>query len=154
MPEEVTQNLKGSLSQKGKTKGNINPNEAYGTEAVREIASGKGRYDLISPIAIRRLAGICENGAIKYAPRNWEKGIPMSRLLDSAIRHINQYREGLTDEDHLAQGFWNIMAALHTEEMVERGLLPKKLYDIPSYVKKELTSEEIQEACNRGMAKA
>ena len=46
---------------------------SYGDNAaVREPSIGKGRYDLISPFAIRRLARWYEAGAAKYAPRNWE----------------------------------------------------------------------------------
>ena len=30
--------------------------QQYATGAVRDLATGKGRYDLISPIALRRLA--------------------------------------------------------------------------------------------------
>jgi len=65
--------------------------------------------------------------------RNWEKGIPTSRLLDSGLRHAFQYLEGCQDEDHLAQAAWNFLALLHTEEMIERGVLPKELNDLPSY---------------------
>ena len=52
---------------------------SYGERAaIREPSTGKGRYDLISPFAIRRLARWYEAGAAKYAPRNWEKGMPYS----------------------------------------------------------------------------
>jgi hypothetical protein len=91
--------------------------EQFETGAVRDLREGKGRYDLITPIGLRRLAGVYERGCVKYSPRNWEKGMPMSRCLDSALRHINQYLEGYRDEDHLAQGCWNLMAAMHFEEL-------------------------------------
>lgn len=101
--------------------------KVFETGAVREERDHKGRYDLISPIALKRLAEICEKGALKYEERNWEKGMPISRILDSAMRHINQYREGLKDEDHLAHAFWNLHAALHFDE------LRKDLNDLPVY---------------------
>lgn len=41
--------------------------------AIREPSTGKGRYDLVSPFAMRRLAQHYENGAQKYADRNWGK---------------------------------------------------------------------------------
>ncbi len=91
--------------------------DAYGSGAVRESRAKKGRFDLLSPIALRRLAIVCEKGALKYQERNWEKGMPISRLLDSALRHINQYVEGYRDEDHLAHAMWNLMAALHFDEL-------------------------------------
>jgi len=84
--------------------------------AVRDVREGKGRYDLISAAAIRRLAGVYERGAAKYADRNWEKGIPISRCIDSALRHTFQYLDGQDDEDHLAQAAWNLLACIHFEE--------------------------------------
>ncbi len=107
--------------------------EQHISGAVRDIRIGKGRYDLFSPIALRRVAGVNERGAVKYDDRNWEKGMPICRFLDSAIRHIFQDLEGLRDEDHLAQAAWNLLAAIHTEEMISRGLMPKELDNRPNY---------------------
>ena len=114
--------------------------KTYSTGAQKEDQSqteGKGRYDLLPPTAIRRIAEIFRKGAIKYADRNWEKGLPLSRFLDSAKRHLDQYQEGMQDEDHLAQAAWNLLALLHTEEMIKRGILPKSLDDLPSYMPKD-----------------
>ncbi len=108
--------------------------ENYSTGAIRKSCKGKGRYDLLSPLAIARLAKVFENGAEFHGDRNWEKGLNMARFMDSAFRHMYQYLEGRRDEDHLAHAFWNISAALHTEEAINRGLLPKELYDLPNYV--------------------
>lgn len=71
---------------------------------------------MISPFAIQRLADWYEAGAAKYAPRNWEKGMPYSRCIDSALRHINKFQRGWTDEDHLAAAVWNLTAIIHFEE--------------------------------------
>lgn len=103
----------------------------FETGAQRDRAKGKGRYDLISPIAIHRLATVLEKGAEKYAARNWEKGMHLSNYIDSAQRHLYNYLEGKRDEDHMGQAFWNIMAFIHTEEMISRGQLPADLNDIP-----------------------
>lgn len=100
----------------------------FDTGAIRSDSAGKGRFDLISPVMLRRLAGVYERGAKQKGDRNWEGGFPMSRALDSALRHINQYREGYRDEDHLAQAIWNIAAAIHFEE------LRPEFNDLPSYV--------------------
>jgi hypothetical protein len=53
------------------------------------------------------------------------------RYLDSCPRHLNKYKEGHRDEDHLAAAVWNLMAFIHTEEMIKRGLLPASLDDRP-----------------------
>jgi hypothetical protein len=109
----------------------------YQTGATRDKSGGKGRYDLITPIGLKRLAGVYERGAVNHGDRNWEKGLPMSRCVESAIRHIYQFIEGMRDEDHLGQAAWNLFAAMHVEEMVKRGLLPKELDNLPSFVKEE-----------------
>ena len=109
----------------------------YQSGALRENAPGKGRYELISPIFLRRLAIVMEKGAAKYKDRNWEKGMPLGKYLDSALRHIEQVLEGLTDEDHAGQASFNLMAFIHTKEMIDRGLLPKELDDLPNYQPKE-----------------
>lgn len=111
--------------------------EKHSSGAVRDIREGKGRYDLVTPIALKRISIIYEKGAKKYDDRNWEKGMPICRYLDSAIRHIMQNLEGLRDEDHLGQAAWNLMAAIHTEEMIKRGLMPKEFDDRPNYLEKK-----------------
>ena len=104
----------------------------YGT--IRESKQNKGAYELISPLALKRLAIVYEEGGKFHGNRNWEQGLPMCKTLQSAIRHIYQYIEGLRDEDHLAQAAWNIFAVIHFEEMIKRGLLPKELAnDLPNY---------------------
>lgn len=100
--------------------------------AIREPSIGKGRFDLISPFAIKRLADWYEAGAAKYAPRNWEKGMPYSRCLDSALRHINKFQRGWTDEDHLAAAVWNLCSIIHFEETHM-----EEFNDLPDYNKKE-----------------
>lgn len=99
--------------------------------AMREPATGKGRYDLISPIALKRIAQHYENGAKKYEDRNWEKGMPLSRCLDSAMRHLQQLIAGMDDEDHAAAVCWNVMAFIHIKEMICRDKLSETYNDMP-----------------------
>ena len=91
--------------------------EEFPTGSVRDTQEGKGRFDLIDPHAMLRLARHYENGAKKYGDRNWEKGQPSSRYLSSAIRHLFKYLAGMRDEDHLAAAAWNVFAILHNEEV-------------------------------------
>lgn len=107
--------------------------EEWATGSRRDSRQGKGRYDLLSPLALRRITGVLERGAAKYGDRNWEKGQPLSRYADSALRHLFQWIEGKRDEDHLGQAAWNLLAALHTEEAIDRGRLPAELNDLPDY---------------------
>lgn len=106
---------------------------SYGEgKAIREPSIGKGRYDLISPFGIDRIAKWYELGAQKYADRNWEKGMPFSRYVDSAKRHLNKYVMGMEDEDHLAAACWNIIAIMHHQELGEL-----EFDDMPHYLTKK-----------------
>jgi len=109
--------------------------KSFKSGAKRDNPVGKGAYELISPIAMLRLAKVYERGAVQKGARNWESGFPMSRCVQSAIRHVFQFLEGMRDEDHLAQACWNLFACMHFEEMIERGKLPKGLNDLPNFMK-------------------
>lgn len=102
--------------------------EQFASGAIRECREGKGRYDLISPYALMRLARWYELGAKKYEDRNWEKGLPFSTCIDSLLRHAIKYLAGWTDEDHLAAVAWNAFALMHFEEEGRTDLmdLPNK----------------------------
>lgn len=105
--------------------------EEFETGSRRDTREGKGRYDLITPIGLARLARHYENGAKKYGDRNWEKGQPLTRYLDSALRHIFAFLGGDRSEDHMAAAAWNVMAEMHTEELVNEKNLPSELNDLP-----------------------
>jgi len=91
----------------------------FNTGAHRDTNQGKPRYDLIPVAALKRLALKYQQGAEAYGERNWEKGMPQSRLYESLLRHIFDYRAGDRTEDHLAAAAWNIFALLHFEETAE-----------------------------------
>ena len=91
----------------------------FSTGATRNNAEGKGRYDLVPPCAIRRVAQRYELGAKQHGDSNWKKGIPNSSLFDSAFRHLMQAMDGQTDEDHLAAAAWNIFALMWNEENIK-----------------------------------
>ena len=132
--------------------------EQFSTGAQRDTRTGKGRYDLISPLANYRKALVLEKGNLKYQEegqeRNWEQGMPMSRLMDSALRHLNQFLAGERDEDHLAQASFNIDAMIHFDEIRARNPdFKPDLFDLPSYPlrtpkEKPNDHEEDQEAAS------
>jgi len=84
--------------------------------AIRSKDADNVRYDLISPIAMRRLAEVCAEGAHKYGDFNWEKGMPIIDLLNHGLRHLLRYLAGDRSEDHLGHALWNVAAAVHSEE--------------------------------------
>lgn len=131
--------------------------------AVRDVAEGKGRCDLLpldvitsmfrasgkdySPLELisiytytgdetylyRAILCFCkhegidgitmllevskhfEEGAKKYAERNWEKGIPLHCYIDSGVRHYLKHRRGDTDERHDRAFVWNMLCAVWTQ---------------------------------------
>ena len=134
----------------------------FGNGAVRDVAEGKGRCDLL-PLAVldnilpcgegdplayiedylrggntEQLIGAIRNftanhctdiytaflevakqyedGAKKYADRNWEKGIPVHVFIDSGVRHYLKYLRGDTDEPHDRAFIWNMLGAIWTHE--------------------------------------
>ena len=103
--------------------------QSFPSGMARDIRQGKGRYDLIPPGALRRVALLLERGAVKYGDNNWRKGQPFCRALDSADRHLHQYIDRIDDEDHLAQTVCNLLMVLQYEEDIERGWLPPELDD-------------------------
>ena len=80
----------------------------FETGAVRDMGSGKGRFDLVPWNAVMDLSKHCEAGAKKYGENNVRLGIPAHSLYDSAMRHLMKWFNGLDDEDHLVAAFWNI----------------------------------------------
>lgn len=142
-----TKKVKGSINTRTTTRGDavvtktskikvLDTNKRqFSTGAERQQAHGKGMPVLVSPIVEDMLAKHCEGGIeAGYPPRNWEQGLPLSEIINSAKRHIRAEQEGLIDENHGVAAIWNLMVYLHTKEMIRRGLLPKELDDMPNYV--------------------
>jgi len=103
----------------------------FDSGSQRDTRDGKGRFDLLPARAMKLVAMHFENGAKKYDERNWEKGQPLSRYIDSALRHIFAHLEGKRDEPHLIAAAWNILCCIDTEVRVGAGLLPEALADLP-----------------------
>ena len=134
----------------------------FETGAVRDMAEGKGRCDLMPleqvaklldddgiikriwiyqsggdiiyiKMAIRMFCTLLgwslshamlelskhfEQGAVKYGERNWEKGLPESCYIDSAIRHYLKWMDGQDDEPHDRAVLWNLICLWWTHENV------------------------------------
>lgn len=103
---------------------NVLPEETtpvHSSGAKREKL-GSPRYDLLPARIVNDYYGaIAEFGAKKYAPRNWEKGLPQSQIAASLQRHLWAYMEG-EDLDtgeggsnlpHVGHILWNAVALLY-----------------------------------------
>lgn len=82
--------------------------------------------DLLPMCSLIRVSKHMEDALTHYPERNWEKGLPMHSMIDSAFRHLAKYVDGQTDEDHLCAAATNLLMAMWTEEK-----LPG-MQDIPS----------------------
>lgn len=73
--------------------------------------TGKLRYDLVPPQALRELTQVYTDGAAKYGDENYMKGMSWKRVIASLLRHVEAYRAGEdTDKEsgspHLAHAAW------------------------------------------------
>jgi len=67
--------------------------------------AGKLRYDLVPPQPLEALAKVYTMGAQKYAPRNWEKGVPWMDCYAAIMRHLQDWRNGKdVNEETLPDG--------------------------------------------------
>lgn len=117
-------------TQDGMTLKDSGARQTWETGSRRDTREGKGRYDLLPWDVVDADARYIELGARKYGDRNWEKGQPLSRYLDSACRHLAKHMMGHRDEPHLLACRWNLAAYLWTLARIREGELPKTLDDI------------------------
>lgn len=69
------------------------PDSSAPTEG-RKDDNGKIRFELLPGDALRAISVILTFGAVKYAPRNWEKGMDWSRVYGALQRHLWSWWEG------------------------------------------------------------
>ena len=65
--------------------------------------------------------------------RNWENGMPILDLCQSAINHITNYIAGDRSEPHLPMAAWNIINAIQMSIWVYLGFRPKSLNRLPNH---------------------
>lgn len=66
------------------------------------------------PNAMLELSKHFEEGAKKYGEYNWQKGLPESSYIDSAVRHYLKWLDGIKDEPHDRAILWNLMCLAWT----------------------------------------
>lgn len=127
--------------------------ETFTTGAQRDTQSNKPRYTLIEVKELESLRDkaapddtvggyidwtwfnevqkVLAAGAKKYGTKNWQKGIPLMRCVDSLLRHIKAFIDGDGDENHLANASCNLMFLHYYDRMLKAGRLPSYLDDRP-----------------------
>lgn len=76
--------------------------------ALRTFAS---TYDNIATMFLEVAIHFFE-GCQKYGENNWQKGIPVSCYIDSAVRHYLKWLRGDNDERHDRAFVWNILCCI------------------------------------------
>lgn len=64
------------------------------TEKADRFNEGKCKLSLLNLRALEPAAKVLDFGAKKYARDNWKKGMPITEILDSMLRHISAIQEG------------------------------------------------------------
>lgn len=78
---------------------------------------GKNLLELLPAEWFWALGMVTTRGSIKYAPRNWERGMAWSKCVGCALRHIFKFVCGErydpeTGCHHMAQAAWNCLALM------------------------------------------
>lgn len=84
---------------------------------------GKPRVDLLPPDALAELGKVYAEGCKKYDERNWERGMPWSKVIRPLLKHLFLFMIGKTwdTEDkgskqrHIAKVAWNALTLLTYE---------------------------------------
>ena len=96
---------------------------------------GKLKWSLVDWKSLEPMVRVLEMGAQKYAPYNWAKGMPVTEVSESLLRHMFAYLDGELDDkeskiQHLGHVMCNCMFLIHImrekPEFDDRTIINKK----------------------------
>jgi len=98
---------------------------------------GKRRVDLLDIDALNGTADVLTYGANKYEERNWEKGMPWSKVISSLLRHTFAFwagedidpESGLPHVDHIACNAMFLQAYFRRNRAEDDR--PRKSFELP-----------------------
>jgi hypothetical protein len=86
---------------------------------------GKVRVSIIPGLGLEYVCKVAEFGAKKYGDYNYKLGMPVTKYINAAWRHVfvKWLFQGIENDEesglpHLAHGAWNLLAAL--EQMLTK----------------------------------
>jgi hypothetical protein len=88
----------------------------------KRFNDGKIRFDLLPAFAIEQVARVFTEGAKKYEPNNWKRGMPWSSVLASLERHLQAIKSG--------QDIDNESGLLHVAHLATNALFLAEYYKI------------------------
>ncbi len=85
---------------------------------LREDKTGKVDFTIIPYKPLARVAERFMEGALKYERDNYKNCTPeqLQTYRESALRHLMQYVDKQTDEDHLSACVVNLMIIMYVED--------------------------------------
>lgn len=63
-------------------------------EQASRFNNGKLKWSLVDYESMKPLVKVLEYGAVKYAPHNWRKGLPVTEICESLLRHTYSFMNG------------------------------------------------------------
>lgn len=115
--------------------------DTFSTGGARSPQEGRGRFDLVPFEAISSLAKRFEYGVPRFGERNWERGIPLSRILSSMRRHAHQIGYDFA-EDHVGAVLCNAAMFETMVRRIEAGILPHELDDIGYFLNQQAQGKQ------------
>lgn len=79
----------------------------------------KLKWSLVDFKSFEEMVKVLEFGAVKYEPNNWKKGLPVTDICESTLRHIFAFINGETNDpestlNHIAHAQANLMFLMWT----------------------------------------
>lgn len=68
--------------------------EAKNNEKALRYNDGKPKWSLVNFKSLEPMVKVLEFGALKYAPNNWKKEMPLDEILNSMQRHLAALIDG------------------------------------------------------------
>ena len=104
-------------------------------EQALRYNKGKLKWSLVDWKSLEPMVRVLEMGAEKYAPYNWTKGMPVTEVSESLLRHMFAYLDGEDTDpesgiEHLGNVMCNVMFLIHImrekPEFDNRTIINKK----------------------------
>lgn len=92
------------------------PARVFASGSKRDANDDKPRISDMQPYTLKRFGYHMLIGSKNYGAGNFEKGQPTDSLLESLVRHINDYRLGDRSEDHLSAVLFGVMMIEQNED--------------------------------------
>jgi hypothetical protein len=106
--------------------GILSEKKTYKSGATRSADVEGVRYDLVPAEGVEAVARAMYEGAINHGDHNWKKGLKHSVYVNHALRHINLFMQGKSDEDHIGHALANLMMLVwndkHLPEFNDLGM--------------------------------